>query len=581
MAGHCNVIPQVLFLHLLLRLATCSFASVALNLHRSMDTEEAQSLSCKPCPIGFQLMPNSSHCSCECDSRIYPEYVSQCFIDNETVLRKGNVWISYVNDTEGIEGFVIHPNCPFDYCRPPSEPVYINFNSKSGEDSQCAFNRTGILCGSCEVNLSLSLGTSRCIPCSNDWLALLIFFAIAGVVLVTFLLVCNTTVVFGTISGLVFYVNIVQANRHIFLPFEEPNIITILIAWSSLDFGFETCFYDGMDAYVKTWLQFIFPLYLLALAVPITRLYGTSSQFAKLLTRTNPLAVLATLMLLCYAKSLHIVVAAFSFAQLDYPDGSHRQMWQIDANVPFLKGKHIALFLTTVVLVLISLVYIFFLLFSQRVVLYTRWPMSLYAKLKPLIDVYLAPYIAEYSYWRGLQLLAWFVLYLVILMLNSFGYPYGSLVAISSVTLTLLLFKGILNNKIYRKRLPNFVEVFFTVNIIFLSIFTLYISEHSGSQAVLAYFFVSFAYVFSLVIIISSIRNSPLRNCSVWIANRRKKLITYDLIDRAKPETRPLLANKSKRPLRLVMEEDALAGGQDTSDQPHPNSVTQTAVEIN
>ena len=29
-----------------------------------------------------------------------------------------------------------------------------------------------------------------------------------------------------------------------------------------LDLGIETCFYDGMDAYVKTWLQFVFPIYI-------------------------------------------------------------------------------------------------------------------------------------------------------------------------------------------------------------------------------------------------------------------------------------------------------------------------------
>ena len=29
-----------------------------------------------------------------------------------------------------------------------------------------------------------------------------------------------------------------------------------------LDLGIETCFYDGMDAYVKTWLQFVCPIYI-------------------------------------------------------------------------------------------------------------------------------------------------------------------------------------------------------------------------------------------------------------------------------------------------------------------------------
>ena len=34
------------------------------------------------------------------------------------------------------------------------------------------------------------------------------------------------------------------------------------IAWVNLDFGIEICFYNGMDTYSKTWLQFVFPVYI-------------------------------------------------------------------------------------------------------------------------------------------------------------------------------------------------------------------------------------------------------------------------------------------------------------------------------
>ncbi len=62
----------------------------------------------------------------------------------------------------------------------------------------------------------------------------------------------------GTISGLVFYVNIVAANETLFFPSESNgylDFLHVVIAWINLDFGIESCFYDGMDAYAKTWLQ--------------------------------------------------------------------------------------------------------------------------------------------------------------------------------------------------------------------------------------------------------------------------------------------------------------------------------------
>ena len=64
-----------------------------------------------------------------------------------------------------------------------------------------------------------------------------------GVALVFFLLVCKLTVATGTLSGLVFYANIVGPNRTIFLPVESTDAFSVFIAWLNLDFGIETCFY--------------------------------------------------------------------------------------------------------------------------------------------------------------------------------------------------------------------------------------------------------------------------------------------------------------------------------------------------
>ena len=56
-----------------------------------------------------------------------------------------------------------------------------------------------------------------------------------------------------------FPANIVGVNRTLFLPEESPAL-SVFIAWVNLDFGIEACFHDGMDAYTKTWLQFVFVL---------------------------------------------------------------------------------------------------------------------------------------------------------------------------------------------------------------------------------------------------------------------------------------------------------------------------------
>jgi len=91
-------------------------------------------------------------------------------------------------------------------------------------------------------------------------------FALAGLLLILFLISFNLTVSEGTINGIIFYANIVHINRSIFFPSTEANPLAIFIAWLNLDLGIETCFYNGMDAYAKAWLQFVFPIYIWLMA---------------------------------------------------------------------------------------------------------------------------------------------------------------------------------------------------------------------------------------------------------------------------------------------------------------------------
>ena len=223
-------------------------------------------------------------------------FTNSCNVDDKTVLRSSNFWMSglYVNGS--YQGLIIHPRCPFDYCLTTDLSL-----APSNPNAQCASDRTGTLCGSCSKNFSLALGSSRCLQCTNTYISLLIPFAMAGIVLVVFLLALKLTVSVGTINGLIFYANIVAVNQTIFFP-PGDNILTVFIAWINLDLGIETCFYDGMDAYARTWLQFVFPFYLWLLTALIILVSHCSLTLSKYLG-TNPVSVLATLFLFLICKA--------------------------------------------------------------------------------------------------------------------------------------------------------------------------------------------------------------------------------------------------------------------------------------
>ena len=458
-------------------------------------------VSIAPCPIGF--IDKDLHC--ECDPKLYPEYISNCSINRETVQRKDNVWFAYVNTTDH-RGYILHKHCPFDYCHPPTKNISVNLNIDNGANELCAFNRSDKLCGSCEDGLSLSLGSSRCMPCSNNWLALLIGFAIAGVALIAFLLKLSFTVAVGTFNGLIFYANIFAANRAIFFPHDDTKLLTVFIAWLNLDFGFETCFYDGMDGYVKTWLQLAFPLYVISLVVAIIIISDYSTKFATLFTGKNPIATMATLILLSYTKLLRTIIASLSSTTLQYSNGSHEVVWLVDANIPYLSGKHIPLFITALVIVIVGITYTF-ILFSWQWLVYCpnrgplRWIIG-NTKVIAFMDAYHNPYNKDHRYWIGLLLLVRVALYLVS-ALNVLGDPHINLLSIIVIVI-LFVFKSVIENrsKIHKDRHNEMFDVVSLLNLAGLTVATFFITEDIDSQNVVAYISTAIAFITFLAILV-------------------------------------------------------------------------------
>ena len=431
------------------------------------------------CPPGFRL--DNSSLSCVCDQTLQ-KYTNRCNITNGLgkITRESDdtFWVGY----DQSHRLTVHSHCPFDNC--VSHAVNFSLNNT---DIQCAYNRSGLLCGACKNKYSLVLGTSYCKHCTNYHLYLLVPFAIVGVALVFLVLACKLTVATGTLSGLVFYVNIVGANHVIFLPVESNDALSVFIAWLNLDFGIETCFYNGMDAYSKTWLQFVFPVYIWVLVGLVILVSHFSQRFANLLGN-NPVSVLATLILLSYTKVLHTLIATAYFTHLEYPT-YNRSVWFYDANIDYITGKHIPLFLVAVlVFFFLFLPYTLLLLFGQwlQAISHLRlfsWVNS--AKLKPFADAYHAPYKAKHRYWPGLLLVFRFVL-LLVFALNPQQDTNINLLAILVGAGILQLWAWV-SGGVYKNWCLDALEGSFTLNLTILGAATYYVNHSGGNQLAVGY----------------------------------------------------------------------------------------------
>lgn len=477
------------------------------------------------CPIGFQMEVTNDKCACKCDERLtkFVE-IAKCIHQDKTVVRRTNSWIAFTNN-KGFSGYLVHRHCPLNYCT-TTVSVPINLTSLNGPDIQCTLNRIGVLCGSCKSNFSISLGSSNCVACHSYWPAVftgvVLLFILAGLSLVALLLVLNMTVAVGTINGIVFYANIVDANTGTFFPTSKPTYISVFISWLNLDFGFDICFIKNLDAYWKTWLQLAFPVYVIFLVVIVIIISQRSNKFTQLIGRKDPVATLATLIFLSYTKFLKVVITGLSCTTLTYSglNGEHYDMphvWLADATLQCYGRKHIILLIVTVFIFLAGVTYTI-LLFSWQWLLYLHnkflgsqmrvWSL----KLSLFIETYHSPYAPQHRYWTGLLLLVRVILYITSTA-NVSRDPSIDLLTVGIIMLCLLLFKEIIvvRSHVYKKWPLEILEVTCYVNLTLFSFATLFALKSEEIRLYVSYTSVSITFVLFLGVLLYHVSEVALK----------------------------------------------------------------------
>ena len=454
------------------------------------------------CAIGFLSSNESNRCECNLDPQLKGYIIA---FNTHSIVRIKNCWITYIFD-----GYIIHPNCPYDYCLPAHHTVGVmNLNQTGAADAQCNFNRTGLLCGQCKQGYSLSMSGSHCIPCPKYWPGLVIGNIIMGIVLgimlVFLLLYLNLTVALGTPNGVIFYANIVLINKSIFLPSSTHrlNFFTAVIYLLNTQMGMKRCFWEGMNAYGRTWFSYFFPMYMICLVLVIILISKYSLRCARLLGRRNPVATLATLILLSYAYFLRSILDILSFTIIKYPDETRKTVWLPDASVKYFQGKHIPLFLSAIILSIIGLAYTILLFTWQwlhrlpNIVIF-RWLKS--TKLNSFIEAYHAPFKPKYRYWTGLLLLIRIALSVAITA-NVSGDRQYNLLTTGVLIACLIMFKVYLGDSIYKKRIIDYLENVCYLNLLLLILVTFYSLDNQIAHKIATYASIGVIFIISLCVI--------------------------------------------------------------------------------
>ena len=369
------------------------------------------SVSLSYCGNGF--IYNNITRRCECDPKLENLGV-MCDTENQTLTVPDDRWVGPVDDT-GVLGV---GDCPLFYCS-GRKVVNLIVNGRADFDVQCNSElfRGGILCDQCIEGRSFALGTPKCLECNNVHILLFPFFMILGVVLIFIIYYLDITISEGLLNGAIFFSNLAVLYALFLYPsnYGGSNII-FLISFLSLNFGIETCLYDGMGGLDRLWWQLSFPVYLVVLMIIIAILAHT--KYFGFLHKTNRLSAVrafTTLSLLCYVSVLQVCAELFGFTEILTTDGGRRISWITDSSITYFQGGHIPMLLIAVCLALFYILpFPFFLLFPSLI-----FKSKYLRKLKPFYDAYWNPFEPKFRFWLGFRLIFRWIPYLLTFLAPS------------------------------------------------------------------------------------------------------------------------------------------------------------------
>ena len=447
------------------------------------------------CPNGFDFIESVCNCT-HVFQRHSGRYSVLCDIDTQEITREYSVWVNASNTTARYSQY-----CPLLYCN--SSVVQVNLSREHGADVQCIDHHSGVLCGGCQKGFSLAIGSSNCLPhCSNNYLWLLLVFAIAGVVLVLLIKFLNLTITQGMISGLIFYGNIVQSNKNALLNSSDPGVrvFATFIAWLNLDFGIETCFSEGLDMYTKTWLQFVFPLYLWILAGGVI-LVCRYSRLATKFFGDNTVHVLATIFLLSYNKLLITITMVYSSSTINVQNNYNESddikedvVWTYDGNIHFFSTRHSLLFaVSTGVLLFLWLPFTLCVLLGQWLQRYNHYRgLRWLARITPLLDAYYGPLKDSRRYWVGVLLLARLVV--IVPAADPLAPASAAMLAII-ILCSVLLLLNVWLGRVYKKLYLTILESTLITNLGVFAALSFYLDAANGPQRMAVYIMVGMVFI--------------------------------------------------------------------------------------
>ena len=308
------------------------------------------------CPPGYLLRneQNRQEKTCQCDTVNNP-FLIQCEPDGVTVIHAPQIWVSVATNFDGTNSLQTY-HCPTEYCK-------VVYNTSLGAityssvfvfnqpDTQCACNRSGILCGDCPKDLGVSVLQNRCITCENTYTVLIFVLVVVDVLLCIAILLLSKSLP-SWVYPCLFYVQIAPYITENF-PLDFSTVRSVLYYVSSalsLYFPYDFCLYKNMSAEVSYLLRYL-PLF----TVIPTGILALRVKHKKLNTFLPTVWYgVWTLIILMYTQVVHTSMSILNCPVLH----NYRSRWYVNGNVECFRGGHAPLAILAILVLLFAVLLI-------------------------------------------------------------------------------------------------------------------------------------------------------------------------------------------------------------------------------
>jgi len=413
------------------------------------------------CPPGFTYNDRKAQCECMVNRNHQNPAITGCELTSFQAYFNQFYWVGYDSDNTTN---LLTSSCPYGYCYKSNfygEPLLPRQVHKNSLDQFVCGRRkrTGLLCGKCIDGYSLALNSPifKCHHCTSyatGILYLFLSYLLPVTILFYFIMAYNIRITSGTISAFLFFSQMISSHYHYEFDcslknyshelLTTSNIILAIYSMSNLNFFhhniFSYCLFSSagaVDILAFNLILSMYPVLLVFVYFLLRRHCNWKHQCRNKfrLSRESVTHGICAFLILSFAKINAISFGILSSANVVYMNGTlYKRVVYLQGDIEYFKSVRYNVYAAASFITIVAVIFIPTLILVLHPLMisaasYFKWGDSkcvkfintclFINKLKPVLDSFQGDYKDNLSFFAGLHLLLYRIVFFSIVVVTS------------------------------------------------------------------------------------------------------------------------------------------------------------------